>query len=611
MRTTAIAAGLGAAAIVVVPFRLAADDAVAPVTVTATRTAQTADENLSSVSVLGRGEIQQSQAQSLPDLLANQRGVSIARSGGFGKSTSVFLRGTNSDQVLVLIDGIKAGSATAGTTAFQHLPLEQVERIEIVRGPGSSLYGSEAIGGVIQIFTRRGDTGETRVNTSAMAGSNGATEITTAISGGDDDTRLSLSAKAFETDGIDARSNGFPDDDGYTNDSVSFSVDQDIGERTTWSLRAQHAEGVTDFDNCGPFTSPSGDCEDEFAQQTVSSSLDTQITASWSMRIRAGESRDESRLFTDGAATDRFDTERREVSWQNDFTFGTQHVVTAGVDYRNDEVESSVDFAETERRNEAVFGQYQWTGQRANAQASLRYDDNEAFGEETTGSVAAGYRFAQGLRLYSSIGTGFKAPTFNDLFFPDIGFFSGNPDLAPEASETFEVGIEGGRDLTWSANVYRTEIDDLIVFDAANATVNNLDSAEITGVELAGGGTHGGWDLQASITLLDTEADTDGPNDGNQLPRRPERALNVDFSRGFGPYRFGTHVRYESERYDDAANSVELDDFALVGMRFAYQLRESLSLTASVDNLFDEQYETVDNFNELGRTAYLRLRYDL
>lgn len=587
-----------------------AEERIEPITVTATRMAQTADESLASVSVISREQIERSQATSLPQLLSTERGISLSSNGAYGKTTSLNMRGTNSDHVLVLIDGVKLGSATSGTTAFQHLPLHQIERIEVVRGPRSSLYGSEAIGGVIQIFTRKGQKGEPGVQTSAMRGSNGSKEVATAMSGGTENTSIAFSAKAFDTDGIDTTTSGFPDDDGYTNDSASLNVRHNLDKTTSLSLSAMTASGISEFDNCGSFTAPSGDCEDEFRQQSVTSSVEKDINSFWSMSISAGETLDESRLFTDGDRDSKFNTQRREVSWQNDLTLGTGHVLTLGYDYRDDQITSSADFDETERDNSAVFGQWQWTGDRVDVQLSGRRDDNEAFGEEETGSIAAGYYIGNDVRIYGSYGTAFKTPTFNNLYFPDTPFFSSNPDLDPENSETLEIGIDGGNEIRWSANLYRTEVDRIIVFDSSTASVDNLDEARINGMELSAATKHGGWDIDVSATFLETETITSGPNDGNELPRRPHRTFNLGFQREFEVIDFSAHVRHEGDRYDAAANNVELDGFTLVGFRLGYDLHRDFSLEATVNNLADVDYETAAGFRNPGRTGHVRLRYD-
>ena len=609
--------GLALAVSVFSSASVSAEDGIeaAPVVVTATRTAQTADESLSSVSVITREEIDKSGVNTLPDLLERERGISFARNGAFGQSASLFLRGTNSDHVLVLVDGVQLGSATLGTTAFQHLPLAQIERIEIVRGPRSSLYGSEAIGGVIQIFTREGQAGAPRLSASVLTGNKDTDEVEAAFSGGDEDTRYAVSAKSFDTDGISARNDGFPDDDANRNDSASFNLSQDFGDRLSWSIRGLTAEGLNEFDLCGPFPF-SQDCKTDFKQQVLSSELNVDVTSIWSTRLTIGRSRDDTTNFTNGSFDSEFDTERDEFSWQNDITIGTRNLLTVGFDYQDDQVDSTSDFTETSRDNEAVFAQWQWTGDRTDLQASIRHDENEAFGTEDTGSIAAGYRFVDGPRLYASYGTAFKAPTFNDLFFPNIGTFVGNPDLDPEESRTFEVGLEGGRDWRWGVNAFRTNIDDIIVFSDPDGFLGpipgtniNLDEAEITGLELSAAGTRGGWDLEANLTLLDTEADTDDLNDGNDLPRRPDSVFTFSLSREVGRFSFSGHFQHESERFDDAANTVRLDDFAVVDLRVDYQLNNNLVLTGLLENALDEEYQTVDNFNMLDRTLFVRLSY--
>lgn len=601
---------LMAVALSLVALPALAAETIAPVVVTATRTAQTTNEVLASVTVITRAEIEDSGVQSLADLLARQRGVSLSHNGPYGKATSLYMRGTSEEQVLVLINGVKVGSATLGSVAFQHLPLSQIERIEIVRGPHSSIYGSEAVGGVIQIFTRTGESGPLRTRVSIMRGGHDTQEATAAISGGDANTRFAITAKVFETAGINVRGSAFPDKDGYHNRSASLSFSQDFGPGTTWTVRAVRAEGVTEFDACA-FPNPSQYCETEFVEQVISTRVETRVTDRWSTWVSVGQSQSDSE--TDVNNPGEFDTTRQEFSWQNDISLGLHQLITLGYDYRETTISSDASFAEDERSSHAVFAQWQWTGRHGDLRVSVRRDDYDAFDDPVTGSIGAGWRFSPSLRVYASAGTAFNAPSFNQLYYPNFG----NPDLQPEESQSFEIGLVGGDDVHWSVAAFHTEIDQAIALFCTPAFVcepRNLNAAEINGLELAWNTTHGGWRLSASATLLDTRIATDGANDGNELPRRPERKFNFDFSRDFGQFYFGAHIRHEGERFDGAANTTRLDDYTLISFRFGYEATRNLTIEGSIENAGDVEHETVATFgggtyNSLGRTVYARLRY--
>jgi vitamin B12 transporter len=335
------------------------------------------------------------------------------------------------------------------------------------------------------------------------------------------------------------------------------------------------------------------------------------------MSFSGGRTTDESRNLTDGNFDSKFETDRDEASWQNDFTIGTSHLLTLGYDYRHDRVTSSRDYDETERDNHAAFGQWQWTGEAVDTEVSVRHDDNEAFGTESTGSLAGGIRVAEATRVFASYGTGFKTPTFNDLYYPDTAFFESNPDLDPEHSRSLELGARGSGSVSWNASLYRTEIENLIVnvdpdgFGGQPGSPENVREAEINGLELGIQGEHGGWDLGANATLLDTEIVTSqgGANDGNELPRRPERKFTFDFARPIGPVRLSAHIQHESDRFDDAANTTELEGFTRVDFALDYRVTQGLELRAGVENLSDADYQTADGFETPGRTARLRLSY--
>ena len=598
-----------------------------PVIVTATRTAQTADESLAAITVITRADIERQQASSVQDLLRGTPGLAMANNGGPGKFTSVFLRGTESDHVLVLIDGVKVGSATLGTAAFQNIPVEQIERIEIVRGPRSSLYGSEAIGGVIQIFTRKGG-GALTPFFSVGGGSYHTYNTSAGVSGGGDRGWFNLSASGSDTEGFNACRGepgvggcftNEPDRDGYTNVSGSARAGYRFANGAEGDVNVLRAKGKNQFD--GGFVN-----ELESMQQVVGSRLRFSPMAPWNVTLAAGRSRDESDNFKDGTFRSRFDTERDTLSFQNDVSIGTRQLLTLGLDYLEDSITSTQAYAVTSRDNEALFVQYQAGIGRHDLQASVRRDDNEQFGHHNTGGLVWGHALSDTLRWTASYSTAFKAPTFNELYWPysaftdSAGFTNisrGNPDLSPEKSKTTELGLRyklAASSINLSA--YETKARDLIdwattptgatEFTTAPA---NIDHVRIRGLEAAFDTRLADWEVKTSLTLLDPKNRSAGTNQGNVLPRRAEQALRLDLDRALGKYRVGTTLFAEGRRFDDLANTHRLGGYATIDLRAEYLFTKAWRAQARVENLFDKDYETAAFYNQPGRSVYLTLRY--
>jgi len=576
------------------------DDTLSEVVVTATRTAQAADASLASVTVITRQDIERLQAQSLPEVLRGAAGLTISNSGGAGKATSVFLRGTNAGHVLVLVDGIKIGSATLGTASFQDIPVEQIERIEIVRGPHASLYGSEAIGGVIQIFTRK-SYGAPTPSVSFTAGSYGTYNTALGLSGGGEQGWLNFRLNQQNTGGFSAKSNATGadlDKDGYHNSSLGLNGGYRFDNGVQADMQLLRANSKSKFD--GPSQN-----EGQGVQQVLGGSLKFSPLQIWNMTLRAGSSQDNSNNFLNGVFKSRFDTQRDSLSWQNDFAVDADQLLTAGFDYLNDRVNTTV-YKKSNRSNRAVFGQYQGSFGAHSLEVSVRRDNNQQFGGHTTGGLAYGYALTDATRLTASYGTAFKAPTFNQLYYPGFG----SATLRPELSRSLEVGVAGHAALgKWSLNAYQTDMTDLIGFDAFFNPVN-INSARLTGLEGQLKARLADWEINTTLTLQDPRQ-TSGANSGKLLNRRATEAMRVEVAHDFGAIRLASSLYAEGRRFDDLANTAgkRLGGYGLLDLRTEYRIAPQWQLQGRVDNLLDKRYETAQFYNQAGRGLYLTLNY--
>ncbi|SFI29114.1 TonB-dependent vitamin B12 receptor [Nitrosomonas sp. Nm34] len=580
-----------------------------PIIVTATRTAQTTEESLASVTVISRKDIERQQARSLEDLFRGVLGINVNNNGGPGKGTFLQMRGTESDHVLVLIDGIKAGSATSGTTAFENIPVEQIERIEIVRGPRSSLYGSEAIGGVIQIFTRKGVGEGIKPSFSFGGGSYTTFNGSIGLSGGGKQGWFNMTVSGIGTSGFNACTGSAtagcftdqpdPDRDGYRNVAGSARAGYRFQNGLEIEGNFMHSAGKTEFD--GSFVNKA-----VIAQQVFGGSARFSPFDFWRVNIIAGRSRDDADNYLGKVFMTRFDTTRDTITWQNNFMLHQNHQLTVGTDYQHDQVNSTEAFTVNSRGNWGVFAQYLASLAAHNVQLSLRHDDNQQFGSRVTGGAGWGYAITDKVRLIASFGSAFKAPTFNELFFPGFG----NANLRPEESRSFEFGVRGSPDWgNWSLNVYQTRIDELIAFDASILAPANIDQARIQGLEAVLGTQIMGWQLNGNLTFLDPENRSSGLNKGNILPRRAEQTFRLDIDRQFGRYRVGAMFLAEGERFDDIANTRKLDSYVKFDLRAEYIMSKHWRLLGRIENLFNEHYETAAFFNQPGRNFFATLRY--
>lgn len=562
-------------------------------------------------SVITRTEIERLQIDDLPTLLSRQAGISVTNSGGVGQQSSIFMRGTESDHTLILVDGVKWYSATAGTAAIQDFPVDQIERIEIVRGPRSGLYGAEAIGGVINIITRQGN-GEMSPFFSAGIGSDSTKKVQAGVQGGNESTRYNLSIGHYHTDGIDALKTADPDDDGYRNKNVSASVNHQLTDRLAVRARLFRAESRVEFDN---FYAPNDDPRNLNTQQVLQVGTNYQVSDRWSMDIQLAESRDKSTTEQNRDKTSEFNTRHRQIDIKNTFLLSDTQFLNVGLEYAEDEVDGTVDFTEDSRDNRAAY--ISWAGQyeRHNWLVSARHDNNEAYGSYTSGSAEWGYQLSESLMFIANAGSAFKAPTFNDLYYPGSEFFgvfypASNPDLDPEKSRTYGVGLKGDQNWGgWELNAYQTEIRNLIVFEDIPRNVNE---ARISGIELDLNTVLAGWDLRFNLGYVDADdRETD-----ERLIRRARKTANLHADKSFGDWSYGASWRLNGDRrdlvYNDAtfSNDEEIvGGHGIVDLRMAYQVNNDWTVRLNVNNAFDKDYETVYGYNSLDRQVMLSVNY--
>ncbi len=584
------------------------------VVVTATRTPVSIADSVVPVQVIDREQIDRSQAGSLMDLLRGRAGLDFVNQGGPGKITSLFMRGSASSQVLVLVDGVRIGAASSGMPALQDLPIEQIERVEIVRGPRSSLYGSEAIGGVIQIFTRAAGQG-LQQNLALTAGSHNLRQASAGFSNRGERGWVSAQGAWQKTDGINACNGSAtlfqgcyvdePDRDGYRNTSLNVRGGYALGETLSVEGHMLDAASRNQYDG-----SIYGGNEADNQQRVYGGKLRWNPGDAFGLSVQVGRNDDQADSYYVQAGkrsfVSTFDTRRDTASVQGDFLFAEGQQLSVGGDWQKDQVTSTTAYSIDSRDNTGVFAEYQGRFGAHSLQASVRNDDNEQFGNHTTGSLGYGLALGHGLRLTASAGTGFKAPTFNDLYFP----WSSNPALKPEESTSVNVGIaQYGEGWNWTFNAYESRIDQLIALDSTY-TPYNIAKARIRGAELTGFASLAGFDINAQASFTDPRDHTRGAASyDNWLPRRARSSGRLDVDRGFGPLRVGVTATATGHRFDNAANSLRLAGYGTVDLRVEYAINEAWSLQARAANVFDREYETVAWYNQPGREYQLTLRY--
>lgn len=562
--------------------------------VTPSRMVEPLGDSLASVSVISREDIELSVAQDLYELLRLQPGVDIVRSGGAGSQTSVFLRGSNSNHVLVLIDGVRVSSTNTGAYVWEQLPLNQVERVEIVRGPRGSLYGSDSIGGVIHVITRSSPDPYARVT----GGSYGTGEFEGGLGYAGENTRISVNAGYRDVDGFSAQNpNGFsydPDDDGFkaVNLGAKGSTQAAYGK---WHYSLLALDSESEFDQ--------GVSDAE--QFITSLGFHGSFSPEWDYQLLGGYVSDELRTDFEFFKTE-FQSRRYELSWQNQLQTGQNGKLSFGLDYYR-ENGKSIDSWDVSRNNAGIFANYDVYLDQLHFQLSGRFDDNSRFGNEFTGGVALGYGIGDNWQIMGSYGSAFRGPNLSEQYSPGFGgLYAGNPDLDPESSTSGELGLRWSSDVLGSltAAIYRTDVEDLIAFNGEFFQAINIDEARLEGLELEYAYARNGWAINANATFQSAE----DRRNGEALLRRPDEKGSISLDRRFANGSWlGLEWFYSGERKD--FGGISLDSYNLLNLRAGWAFLPSWRAELRGENLADEFYEPAYGFNAAGRSWFVSIAW--
>ncbi len=578
-----------------------------PVVVTAARAPQPIGETLADVTVIGAEEIARSGVQSLTALLQRQPGVEIVQNGGPAAVSSAFLRGANGSQTLVLIDGLRAGSSSDGSTSLEAIPLDQIERVEILRGPASSLYGADAIGGVVQVFTKRAEGAALAPNATVGYGTYDTAALGGGLSGVSGPLRYALQLGGRRSSGFNAIVN--PQNIAYNPDRDGFASGNATASGTwTWAggqdLAAQYFYSHVNAQFDG---SPSFDDRTITTVEAWSVSSRNKLAERWTSTLTAGEGIDESTSET-AYGNFPFRTTQRQYLWQNELAFAAG---SAGVilERREERLTTSPPFPVDERDTHSATGVLQLRHGALSLQGNLRYDDSNQYGAKTTGGLALGYALSAAWRITAGASTGFKAPSFNDLYYPGFS----NPNLVPETSRNVEGGIYWsgrGGGVRWEARAigYRNRVEELIVFgcDADfHCLPRNVASATLQGATL-------GLELSFAETQIVASLDLQDPIDdatGNLLPRRAREHGAIRAIRQAGPLSLGVEYVASSLRYDDAADTRKLGGYGVVNLTLEWPFAKGFTLLVRGDNAFNRNYQLAADYSTGGATVYAAIRW--
>ena len=565
--------------------------------VTAIRTVQPLTDVLADVTLLDEAQMQRSGAVNIADLLQRQPGLELARNGGPGTATSLFMRGGENRFTAVYIDGVRVDTQSgSGGAPWEAISLGQIERIEIVRGPAAAVYGSDAIAGVVQIFTKKGD-GPFTPYVGAGLGNHGTKKLEAGFSGKSGAIDYALGAARDISHGFDSRPGTNPDRDGYRNSSFSGRLGFQLNEAHRLEASGTYADMKSQYDG---FT-PGLDDRSHNRLGTLGAAWAAQWTKNYSTRLSVSESR--QRYSTE---PDPYDsrTTLRNYLFQNEWRSGG-HLVTAALERREDHL-TNAPIDQVRHQNASALG-YGYTAGAHTLQINARHDRDSEFGGHGTGGVAYGYSFAPGWRVTAAAGTAFRVPTLYQRFSQ-----YGQPALQPEKARNVEVGLHWSQGASrFGVTAYRNKVRNLITFGAAGpcgstfGCYENTGRALLQGITIAGAHKLGPVNLGGSLDLQDPKDDVTG----KLLARRAKRILKLNADTRVGDWTLGAEWLASSKRYDNAANTRVLGGYGLVNLYASTTIAREWSVLARIDNIGDRDYQVARGYATAGRTFYVGLRW--
>lgn len=566
--------------------------------VTATRMQTRSDNLVSEVVVLDRATIAASTGRTLTEVLTRSAGVQMTSNGGLGNTTGIFIRGTEARHTLFLVDGVRMGSATAGIPNWDNIPLDMIERIEVLKGPASALYGSEAVGGVVQVFLRQSVQGFSPY-ASLTLGSNSFIQGSAGLVGGDGALSYSFGVQKTQDKGFSSTNskaafgNYNEDRDGFKQDALNASVAYKINP--DWKIDAGllYADGITHFDDTFK-----GDARSTVRAQTLRAGIEGKVLANWKTQLRVSQSQDISNVIESAYTPSKFNTTQNLVSWQNDIDTPLG-VALLGADRLTQKVDSSTAYDVTQRTVSSYFAGLNGTSGSHSWQANFRRDSNSQFGNNNTWFAGYGYKINPAWRVNASYGTSFVAPSFNQLYYPGFG----NLTLQPETGKNLDLGV------TYSENgqtVKMVHFDNKIRGFINNGTLaENIPRARITGWTLGYDGAFGALSLHANADVINPRNELTG----NLLPRRAKNQFSLGADYQVGAWTFGGSLLNVGPRFDDVKNTIPLSSYTTMDVFADYAISKDLQVQTKINNLANKSYETAYGYNQPGRQVFVTLRY--